>query len=131
MSDRPYLAPEQVITNGDMSGNITSLVTLLKQRTLASYTFSWSGTSPVGTVSIQGSNNYSLYPNGQVNNAGTWTTLTLNVNGTPSTTVAISGNTGSTIIDPIGPTALYAIRTIYTFGSGVGTLQSYFVSKVT
>lgn len=131
MSTRSYSAPQQVITNGDMSDDITSMVTVLEQKTVASYQFSWAGTSPVGTVSIQVSNNYSLYPNGTVNNTGTWTTLTLNVDGSPVTTVDISGNAGDTLIDPIGPTAGYAIRAIYTSGSGVGTLQAFACFKVT
>jgi len=131
MSTRPYLKPEQVITNGDMSADITSDVTILQQKSLVCYQLSWTGTSPVGTVSVQGSNDYSLNADGSVNDPGTWTTLTLNVNGTPSTTISISGNSGDELIDPIGPTGLYAIRLIYTFVSGTGTLQSFIAAKVT
>jgi len=131
MSTRPYLKPEQVIISGDMSADITSGVTILQQKSLVCYQLSWAGTSPVGTVSVQGSNDYSLNADGSVNDPGTWTTLTLNVNGTPSTTISISGNSGDELIDPIGPTGLYAIRLIYTFVSGTGTLQSFIAAKVT
>ncbi len=112
-----------------MAGSLTSSPTILQSLTKACYTVSWSGTSPVGTISVQGSNDYSINPNGTVLNAGTWNTMTLNVNGTPSTTVAITGNTGSGAVD-ILETAFYAIRLIYTAGSGVGSLTAIFNGKV-
>lgn len=112
-----------------MAGNLVSNPTVLQSLTKASYTVSWTGSTPVGTVSVQGSNDYSLNPNGTVLNAGTWNTLTLSVNGTTSTTVAISGNTGSGAIDVL-ETALYAIRLIYTAGSGTGSITAIFNGKV-
>lgn len=129
MSSRPQLAPEQVITNGSMAGNLTSKVTIIQKLSMLSYSYSWAGSSPVGTISVQVSNDYSQNADGTVANAGTWTSITLNVSGTPSTTMSISGNTGSNFID-IDSIAAYAIRTIYTAGSGTGTLQSYVVGKV-
>lgn len=129
MSNRPYTDPKQVITDGAMASNIASLVTILQQKTMSSYGVSWSGTSPVGTLSVQVSNDYSLYPNGQVNNPGTWTTLVLNVAGTPSSTIAVSGNTGTVFVD-ITDTAAYAIQLVYTAGSGTGTMQATYVGKV-
>lgn len=128
MSTRPLLDPFPIITNGDMSGNITGLVTIINQPSMLSYGLSWAGTSPVGTVSVQGSNDYKANPAGGVSNAGTWNTLTLNYNGTFVTTIPVSGNTGNGLID-IGPTGIYAIRLIYTFGSGVGTLQATINAK--
>lgn len=90
--------------------------------------FKWTGTSPVGTISIQGSNDFSL--NNALNpyNSGTWNTLTLNYGGSAVTTIPISGNSGNGIVD-VTATGIYAVRLVYTAGSGSGTLTSYFCSK--
>lgn len=130
MSTRTGLRPQAVITSGDMSAvSITSTPTILQSLTRVSYEATWSGTSPVGTLSVQVSNDYSLHQDGTVNNAGNWVSLVLNVSGTPSTTVSVSGNTGSDFIDVDG-TAAYAVRLIYTKGSGVGTLNATVNGKV-
>ncbi len=129
MSTRTNLRPQQVISAGDMSDDIVSDPTILQSLSKLSYAMSWTGTSPVGTVSVEGSNDYSLDCNGNVLNAGTWSVLTLQVNGLPTTTVTITGNTGSGIID-ITDTAIYALRLIYTAGSGVGSLTTYVTGKV-
>ena len=106
-----------------MSGNLTSAVTILQSLTLVSYSLSWTGTSPVGTVLVQVSNDYSLNANGTVNNAGTWTTLTL------STSASVSGNTGTGFIN-LGTVAAYAIRLLYTATSGTGNLNVVINAKV-
>lgn len=129
MSTRTTIRPQSVVTNGNMASNITSAPTILQSLTKASYAISWTGTSPVGTVSVQGSNDYSLNQDGSVHNTGTWNTLTLSVSGSPATTIAISGNTGNGAIDVL-ETALYAIRLIYTAGSGTGTLNVIVNAKV-
>lgn len=129
MSTRTNLRPASVITNGDMSANITSQVTILQSITGVAYAVSWSGSTPVGTLSVQVSNDYSLNQSGTVQNTGTWTTIYLNVNGTPATTIAVSGNTGSGVAD-IEKTMVYAIRLIYTAGSGTGTLNAVINGKV-
>lgn len=129
MSTRPYLGPYSVITNGSMAGNLTSSVTLLQNLTKIAYQVSWSGTSPVGTLSVQASSDYALNPDGTVANSGTWTTLTLSVNGSPSSTVAVSGNTGSAFID-LTVTSAWALRLIYTSASGTGTLNAKINGKV-
>lgn len=129
MSTRTSLRPYLVITGGSMSGNITSDVTILQSITAISYALNWAGTSPVGTVSVQVSNDYSLDGSGQVLNTGTWTTLTLAYNGSATTTIPISGNTGNGFID-IEKTAAYAVRLIYTFTSGSGLLSATICGKV-
>lgn len=128
MSSRPTIRPQPVITNGVMASNITSLPTIMGSTTGASYAVSWTGTTPVGTCSVQVSNDYKIDGN-VVLNAGTWTTIYLNVNGTPSQTIAISGNTGNGFID-IQKTIGYAIRLIYTAGSGSGTMNAVYNGKV-
>lgn len=123
MSSRPLLQPQQVITNGNMSGNITSMVTIISNLSMMSYSYSWSGTSPSGTVSVEVSNDYSQNGDGTVKNSGTWTALVL------SNSPAVSGNTGNGQIE-IEQLGAYAIRTKYTFISGVGTLQAFYKAKV-
>lgn len=129
MSTRTSFRPQSVITNGNMASSITSQVTILQSITGPSYSLSWSGSTPVGTVSVQVSNDYALNPNGTVHNAGTWNTLTLDVSGSAVTSIPVSGNTGTGFID-IQKTNAYAIRLIYTAGSGAGTLQVIFNGKV-
>lgn len=128
MSTRPYLKPNPVIKNGDMSGNVTSLPTLLVGATKASYAFSWAGTTPVGTVALQGSNDYALNPDGTTAVAGTWSTFTLQYMGTSVQSVPVTGNTGTGMIDI--ETGANAVRVVYTAGSGTGILQAVFTGKV-
>jgi len=123
MSSRPLLQPMPVIVNGNMSSNITSLVTIVSNISMMSYSYSWVGTSPVGTISVQVSDDYSQNAEGQVMNAGTWNTLPLSV------TPTVSGNTGNGFID-IDQLGSYAIRTVYTATSGSGTLNCIYKGKV-
>lgn len=137
MADRPYLAPQVVIpspqgspTNGaSMAASITSAPTILQQKSMCNYSASWSGTSPVGTLSVQASNDYSQDVTGKVSNAGTWNTLTLELNGQPVQSIPVTGNTGSAMID-LDSIAAYAVRLIYTSTSGTGTMQALIVCKV-
>ena len=123
MSQRPRITPEQVITDGDMShATVASAVTIVQSIPAIAYTFQWTGT-PTGSFSVQISNDYSLYPNGTVNNPGTWTTLPL------GGTSTVSGDDGSGAFD-IRETGFYAIQLIYTKGSGSGTLNAYVAGKV-
>lgn len=123
MSVRPLLAPDVVITNGSMAGNITSEVILINKLSMISFDISWTGTTPVGAMSVQVSNSYSLNVDGSVRNAGSWTTLTL------SAATPVSGNTGNGFID-VDATAGYAIRLVYTRTSGTGTMTAIAVGKV-
>lgn len=123
MSSRPQLQPHPVIVNGDMSGDLVSDVTIIQKLSQISYAVSWAGTTPVGVISVQVSNDYSQNADGTVRNAGTWNTLVL------SAPTNVSGNTGNGFID-ITATAAYAIRLIYTATSGVGLLQATINAKV-
>ncbi len=130
MAIRPEIRPYKVITNGSMiAGGLTSLVTIIQKISMVSYGFSWAGTSPVGTVSVQASNDYSVDAQGNAQVAGTWNTLYFLSAGSYVTTLAVSSNTGNTYID-IPQISAYAIRAIYTFTSGVGTLQATVCGKV-
>lgn len=114
-----------------MSGSLTSSPTIIQSLSMPTYQLSWTGSTPVGTVSVQVSNDFSLYPDGTVKNAGTWDSLYLVVGTSPaSQTIAISGNTGHGFID-VPLTGAYACRLIYTRSSGTGTLNVTFSAKVT
>jgi hypothetical protein len=129
MAFRPQIKPYKVISNGDMSGNITGTPTIIDKLSMLSYEFDWSGASPVGTVSVQVSNTYSLNPYGSVDNPGMWSTVVLNYGGSAVTSIPISGNTGTGFVD-IDATGAYAMRVIYTFTSGTGTLNVTLNAKV-
>jgi hypothetical protein len=129
MSSRPLIAPFKVITNGDMSANITSKVSIISNISMLSYAYSWAGSSPVGTITVEVSNDYTVNGAGTVSNAGTWTALTFVSAGSVVSSLAVSGNTGTGFID-IDAISAYAIRTKYNFTSGTGTLQATVAGKV-
>lgn len=130
MSIRSELRPFPVIENGAMSASITSDVTIVQKISMLSFSYSWAGTSPVGTISVQVSNDYELNPDGSVRNAGTWNTLSfMDTAGDIVTSFAVSGNTGNGGVD-VTQTGFYAIRTLYTRTSGSGTLQAIICGKV-
>lgn len=131
MSTRSNLQPQPVITNGDMSqATITSAPTILKSLTVGSYAYSWSGTAPVGAISVEVSNDYALDADGRtVKNAGNWIPIYFQLNGGASANSApVSGNTGKGLIE--WSTGANAIRTVYTKTSGLGALQSVVNGKV-
>lgn len=123
MASRPILKPYPVIIDGDMSANITSDVTILTNLSKVSYACSWAGSTPVGVVTVQVSDDYSQNGEGVVQNAGTWNTLPL------SATCSVSGNTGNGGID-IASISFYAIRLVYTRGSGAGVFSCTVSGKV-
>ena len=130
MATRPRITKYPVILNGNMSGNISGTPSIIQDLTLIGYALSWSGTAPVGTASIQVSNDYALDGDGRtVSNAGTWTTITLNYNGSAVTSIPITGNTGTAYID-IDSHSAYAMQLIYNATSGTGTLQAIVNAKV-
>jgi hypothetical protein len=129
LSTRTRIAPITFTLN--MASSVNSPPTILKSNTVYSYSVSWTGTIPVGTLSLQTSNDYALNTTGQVSNAGTWNTVPGNVNGAYATTIAISGNTGNGMIDYSAPTGVHSVRLAYTAASGTGTMTIVFTAKVT
>jgi hypothetical protein len=123
MSSRPLLQPMPVIVNGDMTTTLTSLVTIISNISMMSYSYVWTGTAPSGIVTVQVSDDYSQNADGTVKNLGTWNTLPLSI------TPTVSGATGDGFID-IDQLGAYAIRTVYTPTSGSGTLNVIYKGKV-
>jgi hypothetical protein len=106
-----------------MAASITSDVTIIDNLTMIGYDVSWTGSSPVGSMSVQVSNTYSQNADGSVRDAGNWTTLTL------SSAAPVSGNSGNGFLD-IDATGAYAIRLVYTRTSGTGTMNAKICAKV-
>lgn len=124
MSTRTTLRPQAVIVNGNMSGNIVSAVTILQSITRVSYAYTWVGVGCIGTFTVEVSNDYALGADGRtVINPGTWIQIPLIVGGSSVTSIAISGAPGNGQVAVVDPAA-YAIRTVYTFAAGTGTLQA-------
>lgn len=129
MSQRTVLRPV-TLPSINMASNGTSAVTILQGLSILNYSVTWTGTSPVGTLSLQFSDDYQLSPNGEtVINAGTWNTVPLDVAGAIQTSIAISGNSGNGMID-IDLTGAYAARLSYTASGGTGTLIPTVTGKV-
>jgi hypothetical protein len=105
-----------------MTANITSAVTIVKMLSQISYDISWTG-SPTGTFAVQVSDTYSQFSDGTVNNPGDWVSLPL------SATPVTGGAAGNGMIDILA-TGTYAMRLVYTFASGTGTLNATISAKV-
>lgn len=127
MSSRPILSPYPVFnatTGRTMNASLTSLVTVIQNISTISYDISWTGAgSPVGTFSVQVSNTYAQNDAGGAKTTGNWTTLTL------SSVPTVSTNTGNGAIE-VDVTGFYAIRLVYNYVSGTGTLSATVNGKV-
>lgn len=90
---------------------------------MMSYSYSWTGTAPVGAIDVQVSNDYSQNGDGTVRNAGTWNSLPL------SSSPAVSGNSGQGEVS-LSQLSAFAIRTVYTKASGTGSMTVIITGKV-
>lgn len=129
MSTRTVLRPKTLATI-DMSVSSTATeATILQGLSMVSYAVAWTGTSPVGTIALEVSNDFSLEANGAILNAGTWNIAPIDVNGALQTSAAVTGNTGNGMID-VTATGVYACRLLYTRASGTGSLIPTVSGKV-
>lgn len=112
-----------------MAADITSSPTIIQKLSMMTYTIEWTGTSPVGVLAVQVSNNYSQDAQGQVANAGTWIPIWVQYQGIPVVSIPVTGNTGNGVID-VDEIGAYAIRLVYTRTSGVGTMNAMINAKV-
>lgn len=114
MSDTRYhIYKTQIITNGDMSSNIISTATDLNKTNTRSFSiqFNFTGTSPVGIVYIEGSNDQ----------GNTYTQISDSIS-------PITGNSGSCLINVEFP-AYELVRLQYIRTSGIGTVNCFINGK--
>jgi hypothetical protein len=112
------LTPIAIISAGNMAGNITSSVVQMQMVDDIALQFDWTG-SPVGSIAVQVSLNYSVDPGGAVLNPGTWATL-------PSSaftgTYPVPGTTTTPGYLEVPLSSSIAMRVVYTASSGTGSL---------
>ena len=136
MSTRTTLRPQVVIpsaqgtpANGaSMAADIISAPTILNSLSMYSYSVSWTGTTPVGTLEIQASNDCVILAAGGVA-GGTWNTKPVGLNGATVSSIPITGNSGNGMID-VGRDGVLAVRLVYRATSGTGTLSATINGKV-
>jgi hypothetical protein len=92
----------QLMTAGDMSGSLASASQQLTQMAMCAIQASWSGSSPVGSLKLQISNDNTI-----------WSDYT-------GSDVAVNGN--GNFMWNILSTAFPYVRVAYTFTSGTGSL---------
>ena len=98
--------------SGDISGTITSPATNTRQVDVASIAINWTGTSPVGVLTVEARNGED----------DTWSELDF------GQAINITGNTGEhTIL--FNELHFEEIRLVYTATSGTGTLDAILLAK--
>lgn len=113
--------PYHLINAVSMAATITSAAQNIITQDNVGLQLNWTGT-PVGTFSVQVSNDHAENPLGNVTVAGNWTTLTL------SASVTAAGSADTAFID-INQSGAYFLRVVYTRTSGTGTLNCYLTAK--
>lgn len=116
------ILPIRVITNGDMSGNLTGTNVDVMYSDNVTIQFVWTGT-PTGTFGVSVSNDATLLPTGSIT-GGTWTPLAL-TSPQPPTPVGSAGN-GIINLTQLG--ARFC-RATYTATSGSGTCNAILTAK--
>ncbi len=111
----------QVVTDGDMGGNIVSEPFNLHNCANASIEMVWDG-DPTGPFSVQVSNDYQEDLDHNVQNAGSWLELPLTVN------ISANGTPDTAYIEINDMSAPY-LRIIYATVGGAGTLNAYIAAK--
>lgn len=104
------LQPLQRVTNGDMSGNITSGIVDGRYLQQIKWQIVYTG-APVGTFSLQESLDY----NPQIAGSGTWLDNGAGIN-------AATGSGNSTLVNLLDRAPCF-YRLVYTFTSGTGVLN--------
>lgn|SRR5574343_709044 len=115
------LAPHQIITSGDMSGDVTSDPTNIQFLDNISIQLNFTGT-PTGTFSVQGSLDYQQTSPFAKAATGNWIDLTL------SPSPAASGSASQILLD-LNQLSFPWIRVKYTRSSGSGTLNAFISGK--
>jgi hypothetical protein len=110
---RKVLKGFKTISAGDMSANITSDVTYVDGLEALSFIYSWTGTSPVGSIIFEGAHEY---PD---SNGVMQTTAYFTI----ATSVSVAANSGSALLTVNPLPAVTKVRVRYAFTSGTGTLD--------
>lgn len=118
MSRKSVVPGFAMINSGNLASNIESSVVSVKNLDNASIIVTWTGTSPVGVLTVQARNNGA----GEVNPED-WYDLDM------GGTINISGNSGNhQLVFNLLP--FTDLRLVYTATSGSGTLNAVITSKV-
>lgn len=119
------LVKYQNITSGNMaSASITSAVTNVEGLDNIGLQFTWVGTAPIGSFTVEISIDYAQDYLGNVTNAGTWNTLAI------SPAVNATGAASDSAFIALNQLPAPWVRTKYTKTSGTGTLQGYITGKM-
>ena len=114
MSRKNIITPFKIFDAVDISTNQTqSTPTNTSRLDKASITLNWTGTAPVGTITVEARNG----------SDDVWHELDF------GSAISISGNTGSHELI-FNELPFEEIRVLYTAGSGTGTLDAILVAKV-
>ena len=121
----------QSVSAGNMASNITSAATCIQWLDNIGIQFNFTG-SPVGTFQVQVSADYAQDLNGQIQNPGNWTPITLSYLSAGAMTQAssIPTSVGSPIYLDLNQLSAPWIRTVYTAGSGSGALNAFITAKL-
>lgn len=129
MSDRPLIkanTQDPLVDEASMATSITSPPTNINRLPGLAYQVVWTG-SPVGTFTVQVSNDYVEGPQREVLNAGNWDDLpTSSFSGTYPVP---AGSPGHGMLDIVG-TEVAWIRLVYNSTSGTGNLTVIPSAKV-
>jgi hypothetical protein len=112
MSRKSIIQSYKVIDAGAMASNITSTVQDCRQIDNIGLMASWSGTAPIGVLTVEVSNDQS-----------TWSALDF---GAP---INVSGASGNHNIN-INQIPFVWMRVVYTASSGTGVLNCHLAAKV-
>lgn len=122
MSRKNNLLKFKVVTQGDMTGSVTSAVTNIQHLDNIGYQMNITSGTPTGAFSVEVSADYYQDPEGTVVNAGNWVALTLTP--TPSVTTGAPAN----IYLDLNQLSAPWIRLKWTHSGGTGGVFDAFVT---
>lgn len=108
MSRKNVAQKFNVITNGDMSGSLTSVISDCEQLDRIAYTGQWAGTGVSGSITVYKSDDKVL-----------WSELPLNA------ALTLSGTSGDFVLECTEVNFKY-IKLVYTFAGGTGVLNVHY-----
>lgn len=112
----------QNITNGNMAGNVTSVVSNIEFLDNIGIQLVFTG-SPVGTFTVEISADHAQDQNGNVSVAGNWVAIDLDP-------VPVAAGSADVIAINIDLMSFPWMRVVYTRTSGTGTLNGYICAKM-